>query len=233
MEKKKIIIIGAGIAGLAAGIYLQKNGYNTEIFEMSRNPGGLCTGWERKGYTFDGCIHWVTDSEPGRNLYHFWEETGVAERLDYITFDVVRVVEDEEGTQCKFYSDPDKLKAELLSFGPEDKELIEDLTETIRQNSMMTYDTSKASELMTFFEKLRMMTQMSPFIKFINKWDIPMMEYANKYKSPFLRKVFLSFGEEITYMSFFAIIFMMGSYAGKSGYPIGGSLAFAKKQLQS
>jgi phytoene dehydrogenase-like protein len=70
---------------------------------------------------------------------------------------------------------------------------------------------------------------MGPFIKFLDKWDIPMLEYANKYKNPFLRKVFLSFGEEITYMSFFAIIFMMGSYAGKSGYPIGGSLAFAKK----
>ena len=40
---KSIIIIGAGIAGLAAGCYGQMNGYNTQIFEMHDLPGGLCT----------------------------------------------------------------------------------------------------------------------------------------------------------------------------------------------
>jgi phytoene dehydrogenase-like protein len=38
-----IIIIGAGIAGLAAGCYAQMNGYQTSIFEMHSLPGGLCT----------------------------------------------------------------------------------------------------------------------------------------------------------------------------------------------
>ena len=52
-----IIIIGAGIAGLAAGCYAQMNGYKTKIFELHELPGGLCTAWERKGYVFDGCIH--------------------------------------------------------------------------------------------------------------------------------------------------------------------------------
>jgi phytoene dehydrogenase-like protein len=49
-----IIIIGAGVAGLAAGCYAQMNGYRTQIFELHDQPGGLCTAWERKGYTFDG-----------------------------------------------------------------------------------------------------------------------------------------------------------------------------------
>ena len=57
MSKKKIIIIGSGIAGLSAGCYLQINGYDTEIFELHNTPGGLCTAWKRNGYTFDGCIH--------------------------------------------------------------------------------------------------------------------------------------------------------------------------------
>lgn len=38
-----IIIIGAGIAGLAAGCYAQMNGYHTQIFELHNQPGGLCT----------------------------------------------------------------------------------------------------------------------------------------------------------------------------------------------
>jgi phytoene dehydrogenase-like protein len=38
-----IIIIGAGISGLAAGCYAQMNGYRSQIFEMHDQPGGLCT----------------------------------------------------------------------------------------------------------------------------------------------------------------------------------------------
>ncbi len=53
---KSIIIIGAGIAGLSAGCYGQMNGYNTRIFEMGTGPGGVCTSWQRKGYTIDSCM---------------------------------------------------------------------------------------------------------------------------------------------------------------------------------
>lgn len=49
---RSVIIIGAGIAGLSAGCYGQMNGYNTKIFEMHSIPGGLCTSWKRKSYTF-------------------------------------------------------------------------------------------------------------------------------------------------------------------------------------
>lgn len=43
MAGKRIAIIGAGMGGLAAGIYGQLNGYQTEIFEMHSLPGGQCT----------------------------------------------------------------------------------------------------------------------------------------------------------------------------------------------
>ena len=44
---RSVIIIGAGIAGLAAGCYAQMNGYRSQIFELHDLPGGLCTAWER------------------------------------------------------------------------------------------------------------------------------------------------------------------------------------------
>ena len=58
---RSIIIIGGGIAGLA-GCYGQMNGYQTQIFELHDKPGGLCTAWQRRGYTFDGCIEWLVGS---------------------------------------------------------------------------------------------------------------------------------------------------------------------------
>lgn len=48
MEGKKVLIIGAGIAGLSAGSYLKLNGYDTEIFEAHCLPGGVCTSWKRE-----------------------------------------------------------------------------------------------------------------------------------------------------------------------------------------
>jgi len=56
-QDAELIIIGAGVAGLAAGCYARMNGYDVEIFEMHDQPGGMCTSWQRKGYTFGYCIH--------------------------------------------------------------------------------------------------------------------------------------------------------------------------------
>ena len=62
---KKVVIIGGGIAGMTAGILLQKAGFTTEIYEKNAVPGGQCTGWKREGYFIDNCIHWLTGTRPG------------------------------------------------------------------------------------------------------------------------------------------------------------------------
>ena len=71
----KVVIIGAGISGLTAGIYALKQGYEAEIYEKNTSVGGMCTGWYRKGTYIDGCLHWLTESAAG-SLHEIWEETG-------------------------------------------------------------------------------------------------------------------------------------------------------------
>ena len=34
---------------------------------MHDKPGGLCTSWKRKGYTIDGCIHWLVGTTSQRH----------------------------------------------------------------------------------------------------------------------------------------------------------------------
>lgn len=68
---KSIIIIGAGMGGLATGIYGQRNGFTTTIFEFHSLPGGQCTSWKRKGYVFDGCLHHFGGGSPGSKLEKF------------------------------------------------------------------------------------------------------------------------------------------------------------------
>ena len=73
---KKVVIIGGGIAGLTAGILLQRAGFQTEIYEKNPLPGGQCTGWKRDGYMIDNCIHWLTGTKPGSSLHELWKEIG-------------------------------------------------------------------------------------------------------------------------------------------------------------
>ena len=53
---KKVVIIGAGVSGLSAGIYALQAGYSVEIYEKNKMPGGECAGWNRQGYHIDNCI---------------------------------------------------------------------------------------------------------------------------------------------------------------------------------
>ncbi|NOY64254.1 MAG: NAD(P)-binding protein, partial [Nitrospirae bacterium] len=56
-EEYDAIIIGAGIGGLVCGCYLAKAGMKVLICEQHHKPGGYCTSFKRKGFTFDAAAH--------------------------------------------------------------------------------------------------------------------------------------------------------------------------------
>ncbi len=51
MAEKKVIIIGAGLAGLATGIYARMNGYQAHIFEHANQPARWCHPFFNDGQT--------------------------------------------------------------------------------------------------------------------------------------------------------------------------------------
>ena len=53
MHSKKAVIIGSGIAGLAASIRLVAQGYEVHVYEKSDKPGGKLGFFSEKGYQFD------------------------------------------------------------------------------------------------------------------------------------------------------------------------------------
>lgn len=52
-KNKKVIVVGAGVAGLSSAIRLQKEGYQVEIFEKESIPGGKMHKIEKDGFRFD------------------------------------------------------------------------------------------------------------------------------------------------------------------------------------
>lgn len=53
MSQKKVIIIGAGVAGMAASIRLAHAGFSVDVFEANDFPGGKINSKTIKGYRFD------------------------------------------------------------------------------------------------------------------------------------------------------------------------------------
>ena len=53
MPKKKIIVIGAGLAGLSAAWHLKKAGIKATVFEKEATVGGLCRSKIVEGFVFD------------------------------------------------------------------------------------------------------------------------------------------------------------------------------------
>lgn len=50
---KKVLVIGSGLGGLSAAIYLAAEGYDVEIFEKNEQIGGKLNFLERDGFKFD------------------------------------------------------------------------------------------------------------------------------------------------------------------------------------
>lgn len=121
MEKKKIIVVGAGVAGLASAIRLQHAGYDVEIYEKEKLPGGKMHRIEKDGYTFDLGPTIVMMPDLYKELFELCDRNPddyiPMERLDpmYSVF-----FGDQPDDQYDISSDLVKLTATLEKFSDED-----------------------------------------------------------------------------------------------------------------
>ena len=224
---EKVSIIGAGIAGLSAGCYLQMNGYQTEIHELHTLPGGLCTAWDRNGYTIDGCIHWLVGSKPGNSIYDAWNELIDMKQLQIFDHEIFYRFEDE-GNCIRFYNNIDRLESELLTKAPEDKLIIGDYISAARKFSKMNFPLGKPRELYTLADGIDALIRMGPYLGKLNKWSkVSIADFAARCKNPLLRKTMGNlFVPEMSVV--FAMITTAWMNNKTAGYPIGGSLKFSQ-----
>jgi phytoene dehydrogenase-like protein len=226
-----IIIIGAGIAGLAAGCYAQMNGYHSRIYERHDLPGGLCTAWNREGYTFDGCIHYLFGTAPDQPFHHIWRELGAVEGRTFIHHKELLRIVDRDGTTLIVHSDPDELENHLHTLSPEDYGLIEELAEGIRHFTHfdMTMLQEKPRTLLSPTDWLALGQNVLPFALPLARWGtLSAREFGEQFRSPFLRRAIpqMFAWEDIPMMAGLSLLAYM--HLGNAGFPAGGSLEFAR-----
>lgn len=227
-KPKSVIIIGAGFAGLAAGIYAQMNGYKTEIFELHDQPGGLCTAWKRKGYTIDGCIHWLVGSSPKSALHDMWEEVGIAQGLDIIDLDEYLRMTWTDGRTVVLYTDVNRMEKHLLELSPQDEGPIKDFISGIKMCMAFEQPTKKAPAIKKIAAGLRTGWLFATKGMAMKRWmKTSTADFASRFKDPLLRETFIQmWGPDF---SMFFLLFTFAYLHNKNaGYPIGGSLPMSK-----
>ena len=230
MADKSIIIVGAGVAGLAAGCYAQMNGYQSRIYELHFMPGGLCTAWNRKGYTFDGCIHYLFGSGEGQPFNRMWQELGAIQDRPMIKHDEYQRITDGEHTLI-VYADPDRLEDHMLALSPADAKLIKAMCHGIRQFAKfdMSLMYQQPKELMGLLGWKDLGFKMLPFLVPLLRWGtISARDFAARFKDPFLRRAVAQMfsWEEAPVMMGMALLAYI--HSGNAGFPVGGSLEFAR-----
>lgn len=225
---KKVVIIGAGIAGLACGIYARFNGFDTEIYEMHTMPGGECTGWDRGEYYFDGCINWLTGSKEAPGFHDIWRDTGALDDTVKIMHHEVFSRYEEDGRAVNVYADVGLLEKHLIEISPRDKKEIKTLCRDIKVLGGMAMPIDKPMDMMRLGDGLKMAAKLGPFMKMLKYGKMPMEELAAKFQEPLIQQAIMTAvpGDN---PAMALVMALAGMSQGDCGYPLGGSRALARR----
>ncbi len=226
---KKIVVIGAGISGMTAGIYALDNGYDVTIVERHTIAGGQCTGWTRKGTFIDGCAHWIVGTNPNSKLNPLWRHIGAIDDNTVIHETEYFCKYYYEGEVFTVYADLKKLKAEMLRVAPQDKRMINNFIRYVKAYRHVQIPVKKPLDKMNFFELTHFGIQMLPMaIQFGIAKHTSSAAYAAKFKSPILRYVFSNIlGADYNIHSFYYV--MQALSLNDAGMIEGGSKAIADR----
>ncbi len=233
----KVNIIGAGVAGLSAGCYLQMNGFETEIFERHSTFGGLCTSWKRGGYTFESGLQWVLGSGKSNPFYLLWSELIDMDSVRFVQHEVRMEIEVKENHDpygdnvFHLFTNLERLEKYLLSIAPEDEIPVRRLIRTMRRIQLFEIPPMirEVPELMPWHQKIRFIKHM-PLLLFLHRIKGETnFTFADKLKNHFLKEAFqlLFDGDEMPLL----IITMPLAFNDLkgTGSPVGGSVEFIGK----
>ena len=190
MEPKKIIIIGSGIAGMAAAIRLAVNGHRVTVFEKNDTYGGKIASFEKEGYFFDSGPSVFTEPENIEALFQLAGEN----YTDYLRYEKLPVT-------CKYffennksfiaYSDPEQFYPELQQLSGEDLMRVKQYlanAEKLYTHAGAIFLNKSLHKISTWFNKdilsVLKVTRLSYILKTLSSYN------QQKLKSPEVQQIF-------------------------------------------
>ena len=228
---KKVIIVGGGISGLAAGVHALKAGYKPLIVEKNHSAGGLCTAWDRQGMHIDGCIHWMTGTNPHTSVYHEWKKAGgIRDDQEFIYLPNWGSYK-YEGTTITFWKDLDRTEKEWSEISPQDSKRIHRFIKMVKKIESVDLPLDAPAILLPWKIKWKF------FLQLLKVWPTYLFSmkkscegYAKKFKHPSLRWA-ISHAQPGK-GNLYSMVFSYATIAsGNGGIPKGGSLTLVNNML--
>ncbi|MDF5729136.1 MAG: phytoene desaturase family protein [Rhizonema sp. PD38] len=213
MERKKAIIIGSGIGGLALGIRLQSLGFNTIIFEKLDAPGGRAYVRRINSFTFDMGPTVITVPHFIEELFALERDAAALGEPDYpasvlgegsritsgissgpATSKYVKIIPIlpfyriyfDDGTYFDYDGDPEHTRQQISAIAPED------LTgyEQFHQDAKAIFERGFIEVGYKYFGNISSMLGIAPDLLRLNAIN-PLFSFVKKYfKSHKLQQVF-------------------------------------------
>ena len=226
---KKVIIIGGGVAGLSAGVYAQKCGFDVTVLESHSIAGGNCTSWKRNGYLFEGGMHWLTGSGKNEPIYKLWRHIGALDDGVEILYPEPFIEYDYQGTLVRLYRNVDATENHLIELAPEDEKEIRNLCDNIRKVQNLAMPVSNVRGVKVTKRTLPPISQISSGLSALGLMRafsrITRDDYANRFTHAGIRDLINASTNDKS--GVIPIFFTMGTLArGDGGFPVGGSLPF-------
>ena len=185
----KLLIVGGGISGLAAGVLAAKNGFQVEVYEKNAQPGGLCAPWSRRGFCLDTGPRWLSGAAPGGELRPLWQavgalgpEMGPGEMRPAAVFSL------RQGqASLPFYRSLEELEEAMHRLSPQDGPETGELCRLLRRTSRLSFPAKKTPETMLAWEKLRLAAALSAQGRLLPYTGQSAGEYARTFRHPLLR----------------------------------------------
>lgn len=203
MKKYDALILGSGMAGLAAAVLLAQQGKKVAMLEKNATPGGRLTSWEHEGFNVDLGVHVISRGAKGP-VYKLLEDTGVPFDLSFTT---VRPTNAYKGEIFKFPKD-------VAKYVPE-----EDFAALMRfMADIRSYDEEKAHE----FDDITLKEFLSRYTdnNFVHQ---SVSTICNIYTE--MQHQYVAAGDFINCLNWEA-----GAHA--SGYPTGGCVAIPREYIK-
>ena len=119
--KKRVGIIGSGVSGLSASIRLSNMGYEVNVFEANKYPGGKLISFKLGNYRFDAGPPLFTMPEYVDELFRLFNENP-RRFFNYKKKEIICKYFWQDGKKITAYADKDKFFNEINSeFGVSSK----------------------------------------------------------------------------------------------------------------
>jgi len=230
---KKVVVVGAGVSGLTAAVYLQRSGFDVTVCEQNGAAGGMCTGWSRKGYFFEGAVHWMTGSSSRAPMFRMYKDSGALDESVKINLHEPFVSAEWEGQTVSFYRDIEKTAEHFLSVSPVDKKQILRLVKDVKALTVFDKPLTDVRGVKTLERKRppAISLKMLPaFFTVLKLYSMTIKKYWEQFSHPGIRWLFSTVPGNHAAINRLYMLAVISK--GVGGYPEGGSPGMIRRMTE-